>query len=422
MGNMQPSLTTGLRERRRDLTYLVVEGGHWFESLALVVAILVLLPLLLLSVGWLAVPRAVGLLYRSADRARARSGRFTGAVLPQRRTDLSGPFTIQEQTGLATAPETRQDLGWLLFHFAVVPVGATLAPGLALGSLLYVLTPVYWWLYPPQAPVEYAFAVTSWPLAFATAGIGLGYGVLAWVLIPWISGRVSAGSVALLRPRRTVELSRRIEALSISRAAALDSHSAELRRIERDLHDGAQNRLVGVVMMLGLARRALENDPREALPFLDRAQSSATEALAGLRAVVHDIYPPILDELGLEGAATSLTSRCPVPCVLNAEGLRRAPAAVESAAYFVLAEALTNVAKHSGASRVEIGLRTESTPAQDVLVVQVTDDGRGGAAPQGRGSGLAGITRRVAAFEGTLTLDSPPGGPTTLKAELPCGY
>ena len=422
MGLMQPTPATGLRQRRRDLAYLVVEGGHWFGSLAVAVVILVLLPLLLLSVGWLAVPRVAGLLYRSADRARARTGRFIGTALPPRRTELSGPFTLAEQTGLATAPETRHDLGWLAFHVAVVPCAATLAPGLALGSVLYVLTPAYWWLFAPQAPVAFAFAVTSWPLACATAGLGLVYGVLAWVLIPWLAARVAAGSYALLRPRRTVELSRRIEALSASRAAALDTHSAELRRIERDLHDGAQNRLVGVVMMLGLARRALETDPAAAMPYLDRAQASATEALAGLRAAVHDIYPPVLDELGLEGAAAALTSRSPVPCTLGVEGLRRAPAAVESAAYFVVAEALTNVAKHSGASRVDVRLRTEPTPVQDVLVIEVSDDGRGGAALDGRGSGLAGIARRVAAFEGTLTVESPPGGPTTLRAELPCGY
>jgi len=419
MGRMQPSLSSGLRDRRRDLTYLLVEGAQWFVSLALVVTILVLLPLLLLSVGWLGVPRVARLLYRSADQARVRTGRFTGAELEPRRTDLSGPFTIAEQTGLSTAPETRQDLGWLLFHFAVVPFAATLAPGLALASVLYVLAPAYWWIFP--TPLTYAFPVTSWPLAFATAGVGLVYGALAWLLVPWVAERVGAGSTALLRPRRSVALSQRIEALSVSRAAALDAHSAELRRIERDLHDGAQNRLVGVVMMMGLARRALETDPAAALPLLDRAQSAATEALAGLRAVVHDIYPPVLDELGLGGASASLTSRCPVPCLLRTDGLRRAPAAVESAAYFVLAEALTNVAKHSGASRVEVALRTESTPGHDVLVVEVTDDGRGGAVQDGRGSGLLGIARRAAAFEGTLTIDSPPGGPTTLRAELPCG-
>ncbi|MGV8977811.1 MAG: histidine kinase [Cellulomonas sp.] len=419
---MHPTLATGLRQRRRDLAYLTVEGAHWFESLALLVIVLVLLPLLALSVGWLAVPRVVGLLYSSADRARTRSGRFRRTAVPLRRTDLTGPFTVKEQAGLAAAPATRRDLVWLLFHIAVAPVCAVLAPGLALGAVLYTLTPAYWWAFAPRAPVTYAFEVTSWPLAFATAGIGLVYGALAWGLIPWMAGRVSAASLALLRPGRSTQLAQRVDALSASRAAALDTHSAELRRIERDLHDGAQNRLVGVVMMLGLARRALENDPAGALPFLDRAQASATEALAGLRAVVHDIYPPVLDELGLEGAAASLTSRCAVPSALRTVGLRRAPAAVESAAYFVVAEALTNVVKHSGAHHVDVVLRTDSTLDEDVLVIEVSDDGRGGASLASRGTGLVGIARRVAAFEGTLTVDSPTGGPTTVKAELPCAY
>jgi signal transduction histidine kinase len=253
------------------------------------------------------------------------------------------------------------------------------------------------------------------------------YGLAAWLLVPWLAGRVAAAQLSLLGPRRSAVMSERIEALSASRAAALDAHSAELRRIERELHDGAQNRLVGVVMMLGMAHRALEKDSAAALPQLERAQTAATEALRDLRATVHDIYPPVLDELGLGGAASTLTSRSPIPCALDVTGLRRAPAAVEAAAYFVLAEALTNAAKHSDATQLDVTLHTEATPLQEVLVVEVSDDGRGGAViPElggaGRGSGLAGIARRSAAFEGTLTLDSPPGGPTQLKVELPCGY
>ena len=159
-------------------------------------------------------------------------------------------------------------------------------------------------------------------------------------------------------------------------------------------------------MMLGLAQRAAETDPAAAVPFLERAQDAASEALAGLRAAVHDIYPPVLDELGLGGAASALTSRSPIPCSLDVDGLLRAPAAVESAAYFVLAEALTNAAKHSGASRIEVVLRTESTSREDVLVVEVTDDGRGGAAVSpagaGAGTGSAAGARPAGAEAGTM--------------------
>jgi signal transduction histidine kinase len=199
----------------------------------------------------------------------------------------------------------------------------------------------------------------------------------------------------------------------------LDAHSAELKRIERDLHDGAQNRLVAVVMMLGMAERALSNNPDQALPQLHRAQAAATEALSELRALVHDIYPPILDELGLEGAVSALAGRSSVPCVLEIEDLRRAPAAVEAAAYFVVAEALTNVVKHSGARTVTVRAATKSDP--ETMTIDVLDNGSGGASERA-GGGLAGIRRRVEAFEGTVSLDSPAGGPTTMRVELPCGF
>ena len=367
-------------------------------------------------------------------------------------------------------------MSWLLFHAAFALLAGALAIALPAGALLNLLVSPFWMLFPADAPLEMTIAITSWPAAFLGMLIGAVYGVLAWLLLPWMARRMSEGTLAILSPRRYEELSRRIQDLSAARASALAAHAAELRRIERELHDGAQNRLVGVVMMLGLAQRAAETDPAAAVPFLARAQDAASEALAGLRAAVHDIYPPVLDELGLGGAASALTSRSPIPCSLDVEGLLRAPAAVESAAYFVLAEALTNAAKHSGASRIEVVLRTESTPREDVLVMEVTDDGRGGAAvpppdsaaapvssvagtgapgagsgapgapdagalgapgagagtadaavgvgtvDAGSGTGLAGIARRAAAFGGRLVLSSPEGGPTKVRVELPCAF
>jgi signal transduction histidine kinase len=136
---------------------------------------------------------------------------------------------------------------------------------------------------------------------------------------------------------------------------------------------------------------------------------------------VHDIYPPILDELGLEGAVAALAGRSAVTCVLDVRGLLRAPAAVESAAYFVVAEALTNVVKHSGAQTVHLTISTRSDEMGPTMIIEVVDDGRGGA-EEAAGSGLSGIRRRVAAFEGTMTLRSPSGGPTELEVELPCGF
>lgn len=168
-------------------------------------------------------------------------------------------------------------------------------------------------------------------------------------------------------------------------------------------------------MMLGIAERAQETGG-DVLEPLRRAQDAATDALAGLRRTVHDIYPPILDELGLEGALTSLAGRSVVPCTIEADEVGRVPAAVESASYFVVAEALTNVSKYSEATRAAVRVVREG----EILRITVEDDGVGGAVER-PGGGVAGIRRRIEAFEGALELTSPVGGPTILRAELPCG-
>ncbi|MCC9196880.1 histidine kinase [Arthrobacter sp. zg-Y820] len=425
---------TSLETRARDLRFLVCEGGYWLASLGILLAGIVLLPFVALGVGLYAVPSLLEMLNRVAARAQGRAAGFSSAVLPFDRRRLTGRHSFTELAALLSSPETRRDVAWLLFHCAFAVPAAALALALPVGAVLYVVAAPFWPLFPPEAPLELTVAVTSWTDALLMILLGLGYAVAAWLLLPWMARRISDATLGILSPRRFAELSRRISDLSAARANALAAHAAELRRIERELHDGAQNRLVGVVMMLGLAQRAAETDPAAAMPFLGRAQDAAAEALAGLRAAVHDIYPPVLDELGLGGAAASLTSRSPVPCSLNTSGLRRAPAAVEAAAYFVLAEALTNAAKHADASRIDVVLQTESSPREDILVIQVNDDGRGGAragSPETAGSaeaagrsgtGLAGIARRAAAFGGKLVLASPDGGPTVVRVELPCAF
>ena len=373
----------GLRARAADAVFLLREAVYWFASLGTLVVGLVLLPFLflgILGIGLSLLPGVLRILDFLAARAQGRAAGFAGAVIPFERRRLGGRYSFGELATLATSPETRRDVSWLLFHAAFALVAGSLAVALPAGALLYLLVSPFWMLFPADAPLEMTVPITSWPTAFLGMLLGVIYGALAWLLLPWMARRMSEGTLAILSPRRYEELSRRIQDLSAARASALAAHAAELRRIERELHDGAQNRLVGVVMMLGLAQRAAETDPVAAVPFLARAQDAASEALAGLRAAVHDIYPPVLDELGLGGAASALTSRSPIPCSLDVSGLLRAPAAVESAAYFVLAEALTNAAKHSGASRIGVVLRTEAAQREDVLVVEVTDDGRGGAA------------------------------------------
>ena len=417
-----------LQTRLRDAAFLLREAGYWLGSLGVLVAGLVLLPFIALGVGLYAVPGLLEVLDRLAARAQGRAAGFAAAVVPFERRRLSGRYSFAQLAALLSAPESKRDLSWLLFHSAFALLAGILALVLPLGSVLYIVAAPFWPLFPPESPLELTIAIRSWGDALLTMLLGAAYGVAAWILLPWMARRISEGTLAILSPRRYADLSQRISELSAARASALTAHAAELRRIERELHDGAQNRLVGVVMMLGLAQRAAETDPAAAVPFIGRAQDAASEALAGLRAAVHDIYPPVLDELGLGGAASALTSRSPIPCSLDVHGLERAPAAVESAAYFVLAEALTNAAKHSDASRIDVVLHTESTPREDVLVIQVNDDGRGGArvgpvdAAEGSGTGLAGIARRAAAFGGRLVLASPAGGPTKVRVELPCAF
>jgi signal transduction histidine kinase len=220
-----------------------------------------------------------------------------------------------------------------------------------------------------------------------------------------------------LTPPAGLSLAERLAEVTASRAAALEAHGTELRRIERDLHDGTQNRLVAVVMHLGLVERALERNPDGALPLVRRTRQAAVDALDELRDVVRTIYPPILDERGLDGAVAALAARCPVVCRVDTTGLRRVAASVEAAAYFVTAEALNNVAKHSGADSALVRLLC----TEDILVIEVDDNGCGGAHEDG-GSGLLGIRRRAAALDGRVELVSPLGGPTRLRAELPCGW
>jgi signal transduction histidine kinase len=367
----------------------------------------------LVGVGLLLALPMLRLVRALAERERRRLSRH-GAALASPYQDLPNGI----RAALAD-PATRRDLAWLPAHALVgVPLGL-------IGLLLPVLTvrdlsvPLWWPLAPPgmaSTGLSVLVTVTSWPTALAAAAVGLGWLAVWLVLGPPLARLQSAPGRSLLRPHRDVDLSLRIAELTATRAAALDAHSAELRRIERALHDGTQNRLVGVTVLLGAARRALSRDPATADEVLERAQAAAESALAELRGVVRGILPPVLADRGLDGALAALVADSRVPCRLEFDAPGRCAASIEATTYFVVAEALTNVARHSGARRATVSVRRTG----DRLRVRVTDDGTGGA-DQTAGSGLAGIRGRVAAHDGVLTVDSPPGGPTTLEAELPCG-
>jgi signal transduction histidine kinase len=228
----------------------------------------------------------------------------------------------------------------------------------------------------------------------------------------WLDTRVSA---ALLGPSRSLELERRVETLAQSRAGVVDAADAERRRIERDLHDGAQQRLVSLAMNLGMARQNLTDLPEQATEVIAAAHEEAKEALAELRNLVRGLHPAVLDDRGLDAALSGIAARAPLPVRLTVDVPERASPVIEAVAYFVVSECLTNVARHSAANRAEIEVRRTGAS----LRIRVTDDGVGGADAAG-GTGLASLAQRARSVDGSLRIDSPAGGPTIVTAELPC--
>lgn len=394
----------------RAVPYLLGRIVTGFASMIAFVGALLVAVLSFVGVGWLIVPKAARLLHDWAHIERVRVARYTGTPIPE---PAPPEGTLPEQLRAV-----RRDAVWLAAHAATGAIIGLLGITLPLAAINAVVVPLYWWAVPEDEPVTSPFPVTSWGLAALMPLMAAVYAAAAVFVTPWLARTQSRIAAKLLSPAPGARLRQRVEELTASRAAALEAHGAELRRIERDLHDDTQNRLVAVAMHLGIVERALRRDPATALPLVLKAQDATSDALSGLRDVVRSIYPPVLSERGLDGAIGGLIARFAVPCTLTATGLRRVPAAVESAAYFVVAEALTNVAKHSGAESCAVHLSMVDSPER--LVIEVHDDGHGGADESG-GTGLAGIRRRVAAFDGATTIDSPDGGPTVLRVELPSG-
>ena len=248
-----------------------------------------------------------------------------------------------------------------------------------------------------------------------TPSLLVGLAVVAPRMAAWLVAVDGAIARGLLGPRRREELARRVDELEVSRGAALDQAEAERRRIERDLHDGAQQRLVALAMDLSRARERFDADPQRARQLLEAAHEEAKAALVELRNLARGVHPAVLAERGLDAALASVVARCPLPVSLSVDVAVRPPAPVESAAYFVVAESLTNVTKHAEATEVAIVVARQ----QDRLLIEVRDDGRGGAriAP---GGGLAGLSDRVTALGGWMRVLSPPGGPTSVLVELRC--
>jgi signal transduction histidine kinase len=247
-----------------------------------------------------------------------------------------------------------------------------------------------------------AFFIVLWALA------GRGY---FWPEWPLLAGVVTL--VVHLAVRRGT-LARRVEVLETTRAGAVDAEDAKLRRIERDLHDGAQARLVALGINLGLAERTLESDPAAAHELVTEARQGVQEALTELRDLVRGIHPPVLADRGLAAALGTLADRSAVPVSVQVDLDHRPVVPLESALYFVAAEALANASKHAAASQIAVRIRRNGRNIE----AEIEDDGQGGA--DDAGGGLVGLRRRVEALDGRLVVLSPPGGPTIVRAELPC--
>ncbi len=273
----------------------------------------------------------------------------------------------------------------------------------------------------PVAAIGY-LAVGHPAAAAGAAGCAAAFGLL--LAAPWLARQLTrtdqALALALLGLSRSEELALRLESLARSRADVVAAADAERRRIERDLHDGAQQRLVSLAMNLGMTRARFASAPEPVRQAIADAHDEAVLALAELREFIRGLHPAVLNDRGLDAALSGLAARAPLPVRLRVDVSRRASPSVEAVAYFIVSEALTNVAKHAQATQAEVTV----VRAGDVLRVSVSDDGSGGAGAAdsraGAGTGLRGLAQRAAAVDGTLTIDSPRGGPTVITAELPC--
>ncbi|WP_433791587.1 sensor histidine kinase [Actinoplanes sp. CA-252034] len=383
---------------------------------ALFVVSLVLTPVL--GIGLLLMPLMTMLIRARADVSRRlAAGRGVAIVRPYRpRPDGVVLGSLRYYQWLITDPATWRDVAWLLpgaVAGLVLGVLSLALPAYGLEGIL--LIPLWIWL----GTDSYGYGMI-WPIETIGEGfLSLPQGALILSIgiaaAPYLRRFDALFNRLFLAPTRAAELRMRVSQLTVTRADTVDAQAAELRRIERDLHDGAQARLVALGMTIGLAEEIVDADPVTARKLLAEARESSSAALVELRHLVRGIHPPVLAERGLEGAVRALAMALPIPVTVNTALPGRLDTPVESAAYFAVAEVMANAVRHSAAGNGAVDLWHTG----DTLVMRVSDDGRGGADPSA-GTGLRGIERRLAAFDGTMSLSSPPGGPTVVTMELPC--
>jgi signal transduction histidine kinase len=343
-----------------------------------------------------------------AEVERKRTGWFTGRAPVARYKELEGHF-LNRLWIIVRDEQIWRDQLWLLllgpislFDFVVM----TVLWGTVLGS---IFMPAWWWTIDP-GPNYGIVTIDSPEMALLATAFGLALVPIAY----WITRLLADKSAWLGTRLLSGGLTARVEELTESRAGAVNVAAADLERLERDLHDGAQARLVALAMNLGMADDKFEGDPQAARELVGEARVEAKRALAELRDLARGMRPSLLVERGLGPALEGLAARSSLPAGARISVPDRLPPAVENAAYFVVAEALANAGKHSGAQRATVSAAMHNGS----LHVEISDDGHGGADPQGHG--LRGLAQRVAAIDGRLTVESPQGGPTIVRAELPC--
>jgi len=352
---------------------------------------------------------------------RHRLRTTAGIDIPPQPQTASRP-TIQELVQATRSAATWRQLG---YHFLAAPalaVAALAAIGTWVASWALVVVYLWGWSLPPGSffrQATYPVSVIGVSQVGPAMGVLLTFaGIAGLFLASWLASGVAAldtrAAWTLLGPSRAEELEHRVEHLTQTRAGVVDAADAERRRLERDLHDGTQQRLVSLAISLGMAR-VNATTAEEAQLALGQAHEEAKAALSELRDLIRGLHPAVLEDRGLDAALSGVAARMPIPVRLNVDMPRRPAPVIEAVAYFVVSEGLANIAKHSQASQAEVVVQR----AGDRLHIIVSDDGVGGADPA-RGTGLAGLARRAESVDGDFDVFSPPGGPTLLSVDLPC--
>jgi signal transduction histidine kinase len=345
-------------------------------------------------------------------------GRYQATLavrIPDPYPPFTGPFLDRVRQRLVCAAAWKELL-YAVVLFPLAAVGFVASMAVWSVSLAFAALPLYLGALPGGVARFAWFEVGGGAglAAVTLAGVG-GLFIAPWIARGWVAVDVFVAR-NLLGRGVTYELEERVDVLQETRSWALEVAEAERRRIERDLHDGAQQRLVALAMELGMAREKLDGDPDGARALIEHAHTEAKAAIVELRDLARGIHPPDLGGTGLPGAIPVLAGRGAVPVDVEVSVPERPAPSVEGIAYFVVSEALANVAKHAGASRASVRV----AQPDGWLVVEVADDGRGGATADGPGSGLRGLAERVRSVDGRFTVSSPAGGPTIIRAELPC--